>query len=212
MDKFNDRYQAGQVLANALSAYANRSDVVILALPRGGVPVASEIAKALAVPLDVFIVRKLGVPGHEELAMGAIATGNVTVFNEDVLREIPVSKAAIERVIQAEQQELQRREKTYRGNRPFPILKNKIVILVDDGIATGASMRAAIQAIKQNHPARLIMAVPVAAFATCKAMAALVDELVCPLRPQFFYAVGEWYDEFPQTSDEEVFKLLAETK
>lgn len=208
MEKFSDRYQAGKTLASLLKSYAKNSDVIVLALPRGGVPVAAEIAKSLAAPLDVFIVRKLGVPGHEELAMGAIATGGTVVFNEDIVGGLHISQAAIDRVIAAEQQELKRRESAYRGKKPFPVLQDKIVILVDDGIATGATMRAAIKAIKLQHPKRLILAVPVAAFSTIAEMSHLVDEIVCPLKPHDFYAVGAWYDDFPQTSDEEVFELL----
>lgn len=208
MERFFDRHEAGRVLAEQLKPYAKKSNVIVLALPRGGVPVAYEIAKTLSIPLDVFIVRKLGVPGHEELAMGAIATGGTVVFNDEIVRELNISKSAIDRVIQSEQQELQRRELTYRGNRPFPTLKGKTIILVDDGIATGATMRAAIKALRQQHPDSIIMAVPVAAFSTCAEMEGLVDKIVCPLKPHQFYAVGAWYENFLQTSDDEVFELL----
>ena len=208
MDKFSNRYEAGRMLASQLQAYAKNPDVIVLALPRGGVPVASEIAKSLSVPLDVFIVRKLGVPGHEELAMGAIASGGTVVFNEDIRTQLHISELAMQKVIQAEQQELQRREVAYRGKKPFPVLKDKIIILVDDGIATGATMRAAIKALKKEQPKRLVLAVPVAAADTIHEMSKLVDEIVCPLAPYNFYAVGAWYDEFSQTSDEEVFQLL----
>lgn len=208
MEKFLDRYEAGKVLAEHLKSYVKKSNVIVLALPRGGVPVAYEIAKALFIPLDIFVVRKLGVPGHEELAMGAIATGGTVVFNDEIIRELHISKSAIDQVIQLEQQELQRRELTYRGNRPFPTLKDKTIILVDDGIATGATMRAAIKALRQQNPASIIMAVPVAAFSTCVEMEGLVDKIICPLKPHQFYAVGAWYENFSQTSDEEVFELL----
>lgn len=208
MERYGDRYEAGIVLAEKLKNYANQKDVIVLALPRGGVPVAYEIANTLAVPLDVFIVRKLGVPGHEELAMGAIASGGVTVFNEDIVSELQISKTAIDRVIQTETEELKRRELTYRGNRPFPDLTKKTVILVDDGIATGATMRAAIKAIRQKNPAKIILAVPVAASSTCAEMEKLVDKIVCPLMPHYFNAVGAWYDNFSQTTDDEVFGLL----
>lgn len=208
MEKFRDRRHAGKVLAEELKAYAYNTKVIVLGLPRGGVPVAYEIAKALEVPLDVFIVRKLGVPGHEELAMGAIASGDITVFNERVLKEIEISKFMVDQVIQLEQQELKRREQLYRGQHPFPVLKGKIIILVDDGIATGATMRAAIKALQQQKPKKIIIAVPVAALSTCKEMEPLVDIMICPLKPEFFYAVGAWYEDFSQTEDEEVSSLL----
>lgn len=207
-EKYLDRKDAGQVLADLLTEYANRKDVIVLALPRGGVPVAYQIAKALHAPLDVFIVRKLGVPRHEELAMGAIATGNVTVFNEDIITELAIPKTEIQKVIQEERQELERREKVYRGDRPFPDLKNKIIILVDDGIATGATIRAAIKGLKQFKPKKLIAAVPVADPSICEELSKQVDTLVCPLQPLALHAVGLWYDEFEQTSDAEVHELL----
>lgn len=209
MEKFFDRYEAGKILAEHLKSYVKKSNTIVLALPRGGVPVAYEIAKALSIPLDVFIVRKLGVPGHEEFAMGAIATGGTIVFNEEIVRELNISKSAIDQVIQLEKQELRRRESTYRDNRrPFPILKDKTIILVDDGIATGATMRAAIKALRQQKPASIIIAVPVAEFSICIEMEELVDKIICPLRPYQLYAVGAWYENFSQTSDEEVFELL----
>ncbi|OGT45733.1 MAG: phosphoribosyl transferase [Gammaproteobacteria bacterium RIFCSPHIGHO2_12_FULL_41_20] len=208
MKKFSDRYEAGKVLADQLKTYTKNPYVIVLALPRGGVPVAFEIATALSVPLDIFVVRKLGVPGHEELAMGAIATGGVTIFNNDIIKKLNISNSEINNIIKLEQQELMRRESVYRGKKPFPELKDKIIILVDDGIATGATMRAAIRALRQQHLRRLILAVPVAAFSTCAEMENLVDEVVCPLRPHDFYAVGAWYDEFSQTTDEEVSQLL----
>lgn len=208
MNKFIDRHEAGKVLAEQLKQYAKKDDTLVLALPRGGVPVAYEIAKILSLPLDVFIVRKLGVPGHEELAMGAIATGGITVFNDEIVHGLNIPKYAIDQVIQSEKQELQRRDSTYRNNKPFPSLEGKTIILVDDGIATGATMRAAIKALRQQNPASIIIAVPVAAFSTCEEMAKLVDKIVCPLMPHEFYAVGSWYENFFQTSDEEVFDLL----
>jgi putative phosphoribosyl transferase len=212
MDKYQDRQQAGTLLAAELKAYATRDDVLVLALPRGGVPVAFEIAKALKAPLDVFIVRKLGVPGHSELAMGAMATGDTYVFNEDIIRELKISPEEIQAVIRHEQQELNRREVTYRGNKSYPSLKAKTIILVDDGVATGATIRAAIKALRQFHPANLIVAVPVADKHMCEDLKSLVDKLICPLRPLHFYAVGAWYENFPQTEDEEVTKLLRDSR
>lgn len=209
MDRYADRTDAGKVLANELEIYAHRKDVIVLALPRGGVPVAYEIAKVLSVPLDVIIVRKLGVPCHEELAMGAIASGNVTVFNNQIIRELDVSQHALNQVILKEKDELKRREFAYRGNRKFPDLNNKTIILVDDGIATGATMKAAIEALKQQHVASIIVAIPVAAYDTCQEISEIVNEIVCPFKPKNFYAVGAWYQHFSQTSDEEVIELLA---
>ncbi|KTD39313.1 phosphoribosyltransferase [Legionella nautarum] len=209
MEKFVNRYEAGAILAGQLKDYANAPNTIVLALPRGGVPVAYEMAKALSLPLDLFIVRKLGVPGQEELAMGAIATGGAVVFNDEIINSLHLSEASIQKVIHAEQKELQRRESAYRPERPPLQLKGKTVILVDDGIATGASMLAALKAVHQQKPASLIIAVPVAAKATCDDLASRVDRLICPLRPVNFYAVGLWYEDFNQTSDEEVFELLA---
>ncbi|MHB1946713.1 MAG: phosphoribosyltransferase [Gammaproteobacteria bacterium] len=208
MDKYLDRTEAGKILAEHLKAYANRADAIVLALPRGGVPVAYEIAQALNLPLDVYIVRKLGVPGHEELAMGALAMGGVTVFNEDIVRDLSIPKAMIDKVIKKEQDELSRRELAYRDNLPFPKLANKTVILVDDGIATGATIRAAVMALRQLNPASIVIAVPVAEKSTCEKMEKIADKVVCPLRPSLFYAVGAWYDHFDQTEDEEVHQLL----
>ncbi|KTC86258.1 phosphoribosyltransferase [Legionella cincinnatiensis] len=206
---YSDRHQAGLVLADLLKDYASRTDVIILALPRGGVPVAYEIAKKLSLELDIFIVRKLGVPGHEEFAMGAIASGGIVALNEEVLNTLRIKKDAVNQVLQSEQNELSRRESVYRGNKPFPKLMDKTVILVDDGIATGYTMRAAIAALKQKHPAKIIIAVPVAARSTCDELAPLVDTIICPLQPVNFYAVGLWYNDFSQTTDDEVIKLLA---
>ncbi len=212
MDKYRNRKEAGKILANELKAYANRGDVIVLALPRGGVPVGFEIAKELMVPLDVFLVRKLGVPGHSELAMGAIAIGDSYVFNEDIVGSLHIPKSAIEAVIEEEKAELKRRERAYRGEQPFPSLKDKTVILVDDGIATGATMRAAVKALKQLEPASLIMAVPVADKSVCDLMRPLVDRFICPMQPHGLYAVGAWYDDFSQTEDDEVHSLLEQAR
>lgn len=208
MEKYTDRYEAGRVLAKELVQYANSKNTIVLALPRGGVPVAYEISQALSIPLDVFIVRKLGVPDQPELAMGAIASGEIIVFNDEILRELSIPQYMVDAVIKAEKKELKRRELCYRGNRPFPILEGKNVILVDDGIATGATIKAAIRAIRQKNPAKIIVAVPVAAAVTCDEIASLVEKVICPLKPRYFNAVGAWYDQFSQTEDEEVFKLL----
>jgi putative phosphoribosyl transferase len=205
---FRDRTEAGRQLARKLTKYAGRPDVLVLALPRGGVPVADEVARALHVPLDVFLVRKLGLPGQKELAMGAIATGGVRVLNEDVVRGLDLSDALIESVAAEEQQELERREQMYRGGRPAPNVRGRIVILVDDGLATGSSMRAAIAALRQQGPARIIVAVPIGARGTCAEFQSEVDEVVCARTPEPFYAVGVWYNDFSQTTDEEVHDLL----
>jgi predicted phosphoribosyltransferase len=210
MDKYVNRSEAGKILANELADYADREDVLVLALPRGGVPVAFEVARALKAKLDIIIVRKLGVPGHAELAMGAIAMGNTVVFNDSIIHELGISKAAIDTVIDEESKELKRRETVYRGNHAFPHIKDQIIILVDDGIATGATMRAAINALKQLEPASIIVAVPVADTAVCKEIGAMVDRVVCPLHPTFLHAVGVWYDDFSQTEDDEVHALLKE--
>lgn len=205
---FRDRSEAGRQLAVKLRKYADRPDVLVLALPRGGVPVAYEVARALRAPLDVFLVRKLGLPGHKELAMGAIATGGVRVLNEDVVRALNLSDDLIASVAAEEQQELKRREQEYRGDRPAPNVRGHTVILVDDGLATGSSMRAAIAALRQQAPARIIVAVPIGAPGTCEEFQSEVDEIVCARTPEPFYAVGVWYDDFSQTSDEEVHDLL----
>ena len=210
--QFRDRTEAGQQLAAKLTAYVNRPDVLVLALPRGGVPVAFEVARALHAPLDVLVVRKLGVPGQEELAMGAIATGGVRILNHDVVELLGIADEVINRVAAQEQHEVERREHLYRGERPPYQVHGRTIILVDDGIATGATMRAAVAALKQQQPARLIIAVPVAAASTCDAFAAEVDELVCVIRPEVFYAVGFWYENFSQTSDEEVRDLLDQAR
>jgi putative phosphoribosyl transferase len=209
-EPFTDRREAGRHLAQRLTEYANRDDTVVLALPRGGVPVAYEVAKGLHAPLDVFLVRKLGTPGHRELAMGAIASGGIRVVNEDVVRYLNISEAEIDAVARAEQQELERREAAYRRERSLPSLERAVVILVDDGLATGSTMRAAVQAIRQRQPARVIVAVPVGARETCRELESLADEVVCDRTPQPFSAVGQWYLNFEQTSDEEVRTLLDE--
>jgi putative phosphoribosyl transferase len=206
--QFRDRTQAGQLLATRLRAYANRPDVLVLALPRGGVPVAFEIARALRAPLDVMIVRKLGVPGQEELAMGALASGGVCLLNEDVIRLVGLSKKTIGQVIAREQHEVERRERLYRGNRPAPNIRGWTVILVDDGLATGATMAAAVAAVRQQQPAAIIIAVPVAASTTCAEFEAEGEQVVCLIRAEPFVAVSLWYRDFPQTTDEEVRALL----
>jgi putative phosphoribosyl transferase len=208
--RFRDRAEAGRYLAQQLSGYAGRDDVIVLALPRGGVPVGYEVAKALGAPLDVFVVRKIGVPGHEELAMGAIATGGLLVLDRGVVRTLGISQEQIERVVAAELRELERREAAYRDGREPPQLEGKTVILVDDGLATGSTMRAAALAVRQANPARIVVAVPVAAPETCDEFRDVVDEIVCGLTPRPFRAVGLWYDDFSQTTDEEVRELLAQ--
>lgn len=208
MFRIHNRVEAGRQLAEKLKQYANRNDVIVLALPRGGVPVGYEISKALHLPLDAFLVRKLGVPGHEELAMGAIAMGDVYLFNESILKGLAISEAAIEKIKQEEQEELNRRNNVYRQGRSLPDIKNKIVILVDDGLATGATMRAAVAAIKKQNPAKIIAVVPVSAYDTYLEFQTLVDEIVCLATPEPFYSIGQWYDEFPQLEDEEVCALL----
>jgi putative phosphoribosyl transferase len=206
---FRNRFDAGRQLAEKLAHYADRDDVLVLALPRGGVPVGYEVAEALAAPLDVFLVRKLGVPGQEELAMGAIASGGVRVLNEPVVRMLGLSEEEIARVEVDERWELDRREREYRAGRPPLDLRGKIVILVDDGLATGSSMRAAITALRRLGPARIIVAVPVGARETCAEFEREADEAICASEPEPFHAVGIWYDDFAQTSDEEVRELLA---
>jgi predicted phosphoribosyltransferase len=207
---FADRVHAGQLLAGALRKYADRSDVIVLGLPRGGVPVAYEVAKRLHVPLDVMVVRKLGVPGWEELAMGAVASGGVRVINDEVVRGANISPESIERAAAAELQELHRREIAYRGHTGSPDVKDKTVILIDDGIATGSTIRAAIQALRQQGPARIVIGVPTAAADTCDKLVPMVDEMITLIRPIYFHAVGQWYENFEQTTDAEVKQLLAE--
>src|SRR5258708_1096127 len=209
---FRDRNEAGRLLATKLAAYANRPDVVVLALPRGGVPVAYEVAVALGAPLDVFLVRKLGVPGYEELAMGAVATGGVRVLNDQVVDRLRVPSYVIDAVAAREQQELTRRERLYRGGRPPPSVRGRTVILVDDGLATGATMHAAVKALRQQQPARIVVAVPTAATETCDELKAEADEVICAITPDPFHAVGRWYEDFSQTTDDEVRDLLARSQ
>jgi predicted phosphoribosyltransferase len=206
---FSDRHQAGRALAKRLMDYKDRPDVVVLALPRGGVPVAFEVAQALNAPLDVFIVRKLGVPGHEELAMGAIASGGVRVLNPEVLLRLRIDTWHVDAIAKEELQELERRAREYRGDRPLPDLHGKTVILIDDGLATGATMRAAAKALHHFGPAKIVVAVPAASPETCDEFRAEVDEIICAITPDPFYSVGSWYKDFSQTSDEEVHDLLA---
>ena len=205
---FANRAEAGRLLAEKLEKYVNRNDVVVLGLPRGGVPVAYEVAKRLHAPLDVFIVRKLGVPGFEELAAGAIASGGVRVLNEAVVRAIPFAGEAIEAVTARETAELQRREQIYREGRPPPELRNRTVILVDDGLATGATMRAAVKSLRQQDAATIIVAVPVGPADTCGELGQEADEAICLSTPPFFQAVGQYYEDFSQTSDDDVRDLL----
>lgn len=206
--KYPDRRAAGQALAARLGHCEHVPGVLVLALPRGGVPVAHEVARELGLPLDVFIVRKLGVPGHEELAMGAIASGGVRVLNRQVIDDLGLPEEAIEAVTAAELAELQRRERLYRAQRPPLDLLGRTVILVDDGLATGSTMRAAVAAVREQGAARVIVAVPVAPPDTCDMLAGQADEVICPLRPHGFEAVGQWYEDFAQTTDEEVRALL----
>lgn len=208
MSLFNDRVDAGRKLAKDLLKYANRSDVLILALPRGGVPVAFEVAKELNVKMDVFIVRKLGVPGNEELAMGAIASDNIRVLNEDVVMSFQIPERVIDMVAENERKELERRERAYRGDRPKPEIEGSTVILIDDGLATGATMRAAAAALKTKNPAKIVIAVPTAAPDICEIFRKEVDEIICLATPEPFYGVGAWYEDFSQTTDKEVCELL----
>ncbi len=208
--RFANRLDAGRRLADALTTYAGRRDVVVLGLPRGGVPVAAEVARALAAPLDVFLVRKLGVPGHEELAMGAIASGGVRVLNDDVLEGLRIPAAVVEDVTEAEAAELERREEAYRGGRPPLGVRGQVVIVVDDGLATGSTMRAAVAALRRLEPARIVVAVPTGASETCQMLRDEADEVVCLMTPDPFHAVGLWYGDFRPTTDDQVRALLAE--
>ncbi len=205
---YRDRSEAGKQLAARLTKYADRDDVLVLALPRGGVPVGFEVARQLRVPLDIFLVRKLGVPGHEELAMGAISTGGVRVLNEDTIDYLRIPASVIDAVAASESRELERRERAYRGDQPEPDVRGKVVILVDDGLATGSTMRAAAAALRQQEPARIVVAVPVSAPQTCDEYRIGVDEIICAKTPEPFYGVGLWYEDFSQTTDEEVRELL----
>ena len=205
---FADRREAGRFLASKLTEYADRPDVLVLALPRGGVPVAYEVARALHAPLDVFLVRKLGVPGREELAMGAIASGGVLVLNENLVRGLGIPKDVLQAVIAAERKELERRETIYRGDRQPPDVRGRTAILVDDGLATGSTMRAAVAALRRQGPARIVVAVPIGAPETCAAFERQADDIICAVTPLPFHAVGLWYGDFSQTTDEEVRHLL----
>jgi len=205
---FQDRTEAGKHLAQRLSHYASKRNLLILGLPRGGVPVAFEVAQALNAQLDIFVVRKLGVPGHEELAMGAIATGGVRFINRSLTESLGISPYVIDQVARTEQQELERRERSYRGNRPLPIIVDRPVIVIDDGLATGATMRAAVMALRQKRPESVTIAVPVAAERTCEEFRDQVDDIVCAATPEPFRAVGLWYQNFSQTTDDEVRDLL----
>jgi putative phosphoribosyl transferase len=209
MDRpFADRREAGRILSGQLISYAGRDDVIVLGLPRGGVPVAYEAAQALNAPLDVFLVRKLGAPGHEELAMGAIASGGVVVVNEEVVRALRISADTVMAEVESERKELTRREAIYRGGRRPLDVRRKIVILIDDGLATGSTMRAAVTALRQKEPARIVVAVPVGAASTCAEFRLIADDCVCAIAPENFRAVGLWYDDFAQTLDDEVCDLL----
>jgi len=206
--RFRDRSEAGRLLARILQQYKDNPNVLVLALPRGGVPVAYEVAQALNVPLDVFVVRKLGVPGHEELAMGAIASGGVRTVNDDVIRQLNIPSAAIDAVAAREGEEVRRREQLYRGEKPPLNVAGKIVILVDDGLATGSTMKAAVAALRRQNPANIIVAVPAAPVETCNELRNDADEVICALTPDHFYAVGQSYEDFSQTTDAEVTDLL----
>jgi putative phosphoribosyl transferase len=208
MERFTDRRDAGRLLAQKLSAYAGQTDVIILALPRGGVPVAYEVALALNAPLDIFLVRKLGLPGREELAIGAIASGGIRVLNEDIIRILGVPEEVINIVARNELQELGRREHNYRGDRPAPELHDRKVILIDDGLATGASMRAAVVGVRVQRPARIVIAVPAASPELCNAFQFEVDEMFCAMTPEPFYGLSRWYEDFSQTTDAEVRMFL----
>jgi putative phosphoribosyl transferase len=204
---FQDRFEAGRILASRLSQFAQRNDVIVLGLPRGGIPVAFEVAKALNSPLDVFVVRKLGVPGREELAMGAIASG-IRVVNRAVVDALGIKNDEIEEAATEQRAELERREREYRNGRPMLDVHNRTVILIDDGLATGSSMRVAAMALRKREPARIVIAVPVAAPSTCEELESEADQVVCAITPEPFLAVGQWYRDFRQTSDDEVHKLL----
>ena len=208
LSRFQDRYQAGRVLAQHLEAYARRPDVLVLALPRGGVPVGFEVGRALQAPLDVFLVRKLGVPGHEELAMGAIAAGGARLINTDLVQALGISHEALESVIRNEERELARRERLYRRNSARLAVADRSIILVDDGLATGSTMRVAVTALREQRPLRIVVGVPISAPSACEELAADVDDIVCAVTPEPFHSVGLWYQDFSQTTDEEVRELL----
>lgn len=206
--EFADRHAAGKALVERLGEFAGRDDLVVLALPRGGVPVACEVARALNSPLDVFVVRKLGVPGHEELAMGALASGGVRVLNQDVLNWYRLSEADVDAVTRVEKAELERRERLYRGDRPLVPIEGRIAILIDDGLATGSTMRAAVEAVRGLNPSRIIVAVPVGSQEACEQLRQIADDAICLMSPASFSAVGQWYLDFSQTTDDEVRQLL----
>jgi putative phosphoribosyl transferase len=206
--RFRNRSEAGRLLAGALERYKGRPDVLVLALPRGGVPVAYEVATALNAPLDVFIVRKLGVPGHEELAMGAIASGGIRTLNRSVIQQLNIPQQAIDAMAARETEELRRRERLYRGDKPSPAISGRTVILVDDGLATGSTMKAAIAALRRQNPAKIVVAVPTAPADTCEELQREADEVICAVTPEPFYAVGLWYENFEQTTDAEVTELI----
>jgi putative phosphoribosyl transferase len=208
MVRFRDRFEAGRILGESLQSYAGRGDVLVLALPRGGVPVGFEVARRLGAPLDVFVVRKLGTPWHEELAMGAIATGGVRVLNDEVVQAYSIPEPVIAEVIGREEQELARRERLFRGGRAPLRIVGKTVILVDDGLATGSTMRAALKALRQQAPARIVAGVPVGAPETCEEFQGEADEMICVRTPEPFFAVGQFYEDFSQTSDEEVREMM----
>ena len=206
--RFRDRVQAGRELASRLMAHAGRPDVVVVGLPRGGVPVAEQVANALQAPLDIFVVRKLGVPGREELAMGALASGGIVSVNAKVVEMMAIPPRVFNQIAERETQDLVRHEREYRGSRPAIDLGGKTVILVDDGLATGASMAAAVEALRRHRPARVMVAVPVAPRSSCRQLAAIADDIVCALTPEPFYSVGTWYDDFSQVTDDEVRAAL----
>jgi predicted phosphoribosyltransferase len=206
---FRDRSEAGRYLAQELTAYAGRNDVIVLGLPRGGVPVAYEVARALEAPLDVLVVRKLGLPQQPELAMGAVAGGGAIVLDEDLVSALRLPASQVDAVVSRERAEVERREREYRGDRPAPAVHGRIVLLVDDGLATGSTLRAAVQALRRRAPARIVVAVPVGASDSCRSLEADADEVVCAWTPQPFQAVGLWYEDFAQTSDDEVRDLIA---
>lgn len=209
--RFCDRIEAGQLLAEQLSHYENQPNVLVLGLPRGGVPVAYQIAKAIHAPMDVWLVRKLGVPGQEELAMGAIALGGMMILNNEIINSLQISRRVIQQVAAAEKQELERRDRLYRGGRPLPVLHDKTVILVDDGIATSSTLRAAIAAIQQHDPQRIVVAAPVAPPSVVESLQSVVDEVVCLLTPESLHSIGMWYEDFSQTTDQEVQDLLQQS-